>query len=154
MTAIKRLRIQTNPDTCRQGLRVKLLAQWRNFRKGLLSTDILHKIDSTKQKNSIRFSKLNSQNERAVSHPCRFSLFQAWFFLLLLTSLQVSSRRYRLKSGSRLFSSTWGIKGPADLSKLSSKVIDFCRGFSIFELMEFETDGVSVVHGKYCDTAF
>ena len=62
--------------------------------------------------------------------------------------LKVSSGKSSLNSGSRSRSSTWGIKGPADLSKLSSKVIDFCRGSPILELLEYEMDGVSVVNGR------
>ena len=63
--------------------------------------------------------------------------------------LKVSSGRSSVQSGSRSRSSTWGIKGPADLSKLSSKIIDFCRGSPIMELVEHEMDGVSVVNGRY-----
>ena len=66
--------------------------------------------------------------------------------------LKVSSGRSSVQSGSRLLSSTWGIKGPADLSKLSGKIIDFCRGSPILELFEYEMDGVSVISGKYCGT--
>ena len=69
-------------------------------------------------------------------------------YLYILCVLQVASGRSSVQSGSRLFSSTWGIKGPADLSKLSSKVIGFCRGSPILELTKFETDGVSVINGK------
>ena len=60
----------------------------------------------------------------------------------------MASGKYSLKSGSRLLSSTWGIKGPADLSKLSSKIIDFCRGSPILELFDYEMDGVTVVSGR------
>ena len=63
--------------------------------------------------------------------------------------LKVSNETSSLNSGTRSRSSIWTIKGPADFSKLSSKIIDFCRGSPILELLENKMDGVGVVNGRY-----
>ena len=45
-------------------------------------------------------------------------------------------------------SSEQTVKGPADLSKLRSNVVQFCGGLPIYELEILEKDGITVLHGE------
>lgn len=63
-------------------------------------------------------------------------------------TLQVASQKHKMEPGFRKISTHWMITGRADLSKLSDDVMDFCRGFDIYDVEEYRKDGASVINGK------